>query len=57
MVSLYARILHCLLRVSGKATLQEYTSLISSFPILKSHTQMIYDQYANPDIVQELRKH
>ena len=35
MVSLYAHILHCLLHVSRKATLQEYTSSISSFSILK----------------------
>jgi len=57
MVSLYARVLHCLLLVSEKATLDDYlASSITSWDTLHSHAGLIYQCYANADLVQEMRK-
>ncbi|KAJ6624223.1 hypothetical protein B0H10DRAFT_2162254 [Mycena sp. CBHHK59/15] len=55
MVSLYARILHCLLLVSGKDTLEDYADSCDSWDTLVSHAKGIYDTYANTQWVQELR--
>lgn len=41
MVSLYARVLHCLLLVSGKASLDEYLEAVTSFDRLYSHACLI----------------
>lgn len=56
MVSLYARILHCLLLVSGKDSLENYAKNCSSWSALKQHAEQIYDMFANPDHIQELRE-
>ncbi|KAJ7235067.1 hypothetical protein C8J57DRAFT_1572916 [Mycena rebaudengoi] len=56
MVSLYARILHCLLLVSETASLEEYAGQCDSWAMLSSHAEQIYDRFANADIVQELRE-
>lgn len=56
MVSLYSRILHCLLLISGKSSLQEYAQSIQSWPTLQWHAKLIYERYANADRVQELRE-
>ncbi|KAJ7486590.1 hypothetical protein FB451DRAFT_1534499 [Mycena latifolia] len=56
MTSLYARILHCLLLVSKKPALEDYAKDCKSWETLVGHAEEIYDQYANADIVQELRE-
>jgi len=56
MVSLYSRVLHCLLLVSGKAPLDEYLETVTSWDVLHSHAVMIYQCYANADFVQEMRE-
>ncbi|KAK7019993.1 hypothetical protein R3P38DRAFT_1236976 [Favolaschia claudopus] len=56
MVSLYARILHCLLLVSGKDSLEEYNKAVNSWPTVVTHAEAIYRTYANADRVQELRE-
>jgi hypothetical protein len=56
MVSLYARVLHCLLLVSGKATLDDYLASVSSWDTVHSHAGLIYQRYANADLVQEMRE-
>ncbi|KAJ7353703.1 hypothetical protein DFH08DRAFT_956742 [Mycena albidolilacea] len=53
MVSLYARILHCLLLVSKKKSLEEYTE-DCSWENLVGHAEKIYDEFANADTIQEL---
>ncbi|KAJ7727279.1 hypothetical protein DFH07DRAFT_757734 [Mycena maculata] len=55
MVSLYARILHCLLLVSKKASLEDYAE-DCSWEDLVGHAEQIYDEFANADRVQELRE-
>ncbi|KAJ6570685.1 hypothetical protein B0H10DRAFT_2444464 [Mycena sp. CBHHK59/15] len=56
MISLYARILHCLLLVSKKATLEDYAKDCDSWSTLAGHAEEIYDGFANADVVQELRE-
>jgi hypothetical protein len=56
MVSLYARVLHCLLLVSVEATLVDYLENVESWDIVHSHARLIYERYANADLVQEMRK-
>lgn len=56
MTSLYARVLHCLLLVSGKSSLEEYVSALDSFDTLTKHATEIYDKYTDADFVQELRE-
>ena len=56
MVSLYARVLHCLLFVSGKATLDDYLESVKSWDTVHSHAILIYKHYANADFVQEMHK-
>ncbi|KAJ7903121.1 hypothetical protein B0H13DRAFT_1483380, partial [Mycena leptocephala] len=56
MVSLYACVLHCLLLVSGKESLDVYASSINSWTTIVDHTKAIYTGYADPDRVQELRE-
>ncbi|EIM86401.1 uncharacterized protein STEHIDRAFT_57738, partial [Stereum hirsutum FP-91666 SS1] len=56
MTSLYARVLHCLLLVSGKASLEEYVATVDSFKTLTEHATQIYKTYTNTDFVQELRE-
>lgn len=54
-VSLYARILHCLLLVSGKTSLEDYITTFTSWESLYAHAVLIYDQYADTATVQDLR--
>ncbi|KAJ7826153.1 hypothetical protein B0H13DRAFT_1918256 [Mycena leptocephala] len=54
MVSLYARILHCLLLVSKTKSLEEYTANCDSWATLVGHAEKIYAQFANANRVQEL---
>lgn len=54
MISLYARVLHCLLLVSGKASLDEYLETVKSWDALYSHVHLIYEHHANADKVQEM---
>ncbi|KAJ7114691.1 hypothetical protein C8R44DRAFT_880777 [Mycena epipterygia] len=56
MVSLYARVLHCLLLVSGKDSLDDYSSSVNSWAAIVGHAKDIYSSYADPDLVQELRE-
>ncbi|KLO06208.1 hypothetical protein SCHPADRAFT_838360 [Schizopora paradoxa] len=53
-VSLYARVLHCLLRVSKKATLEDY-SHTATFDSFKADAFAVIDQFANANVVEELR--
>jgi hypothetical protein len=54
MVLLYARVLHCLLLVSGKAMLDDYLASVLSWDTVHSHAGLIYQCYANADLVQEM---
>ncbi|KAJ7084898.1 hypothetical protein B0H15DRAFT_783568 [Mycena belliarum] len=56
MVSLYARILHCLLLVSGKDSLEAYASSVNSWTTIVDHANTIYKSYTDTDLVQELRE-
>jgi hypothetical protein len=53
--SLYARILHCLLLVSGTESLEEYTASFDAWDMLQGHAQAIFEQYANTHVVSGLR--
>lgn len=54
-VSLYARILHCLLLVSKFHSLDEYSEKVTNWKDLVNHATMIFDQFANATRVDELR--
>ena len=54
-VSLYARVLHCLLLVSNNSSLETYLSKVDSWETLLSHAHQIYDKYCQPRLVEELR--
>ncbi|KAE9394136.1 hypothetical protein BT96DRAFT_797375, partial [Gymnopus androsaceus JB14] len=54
-VSLYARVLHCLLKVSGKATLAEYADSVGSWDQLYHDVERIYITYTDASVVAELR--
>ncbi|KAJ7691658.1 hypothetical protein B0H16DRAFT_1752226 [Mycena metata] len=56
MVSLYARILHCLLLVSKKKSLEEYSEDGSSWETLVGHAEQINNEFTDADRVQELRE-
>ncbi|KAF7343799.1 hypothetical protein MSAN_01960900 [Mycena sanguinolenta] len=56
MVSLYARILHCLLLVSKTDSLTACAESIDSFATLVGYARQIYQTYADADRVQELRE-
>ncbi|KAF8954128.1 hypothetical protein BDZ97DRAFT_1979464 [Flammula alnicola] len=56
MISLYARILHCLLLVSGEESLEDYARNAKSWATMKSHAKEILAKFANADRVQELRE-
>ncbi|KAJ7456193.1 hypothetical protein FB451DRAFT_1512643 [Mycena latifolia] len=56
MVSLYARVLHCLLLVSGHDSLDKCAASIDSWATLVSHAEKIYSTYTDVDRVQELRE-
>ena len=54
-VSLYARVLHCLLLVSQCSSLDDYLIKHDSWDDLLSHVRQIEDKFANPSKVEELR--
>jgi len=54
-VSLYARILHCLILVSGEKTLDDYADSLDSFEQLQADANGIFKKYADPEIVSDLR--
>ncbi|KAF7372277.1 hypothetical protein MVEN_00087400 [Mycena venus] len=56
MVSLYARVLHCLLLVSGHDSLDQCASSINNWDTLVNYAEKIYTTYADTDRVQELRE-
>ncbi|KAJ7123803.1 hypothetical protein C8R43DRAFT_1135854 [Mycena crocata] len=56
MVLLYARVLHCLLLVSGHDSLEDYAAAVDSWDTVVSHATQIYEKYANAKTVQELRE-
>ncbi|KAK7021950.1 hypothetical protein VNI00_017129 [Paramarasmius palmivorus] len=53
--SLYARVLHCLLLVSGKASLEDYLKEDIDWTVLHGHACQIFDTYANSKTVEDLR--
>ncbi|KAI0037338.1 hypothetical protein FA95DRAFT_1459797, partial [Auriscalpium vulgare] len=55
MVSLYGRVLHCLLLVSETASLSEYLSSVTSWAEVEGHARLIYKRFADADRVHELR--
>ena len=54
-VSLYARVLHCLLLVSGKSSLNNYADSIHSWTTFWKHAEAIFKQFANTQTVSDLR--
>ncbi|KAK1230299.1 hypothetical protein PQX77_006614 [Marasmius sp. AFHP31] len=54
-VSLYARVLHCLLIVSKKPSLAAYADSVKSFRQIQDDAAKIYEQFANTNVVAELR--
>ncbi|KAJ6469072.1 hypothetical protein C8R47DRAFT_1151103 [Mycena vitilis] len=56
MVSLYARVLHCLLLVSGKDSLEDYAASVNSWSTIVGHAEAIFRTYADAERVQELRE-
>ena len=46
-ISLYARVLHCLLLVSGCNSLEEYLIKFTNWEDLTRHATMIFKQFAN----------
>ncbi|KAK7029753.1 hypothetical protein R3P38DRAFT_3188615 [Favolaschia claudopus] len=56
MVSLYARVLHCLLLVSKADSLEECAASIKTWDTLVNHAEKIYTKYTDVDRVQELRE-
>ena len=56
MISLYAQILHCLLLVSNKDSLESYGQKVTTWTEIKEHANKILTRLANADQVQELRE-
>ncbi len=56
MISLYARILHCLLIVSGTKSLNDYTQKFTTLASLRSHSHQILKEFANADVVHAYRE-
>ncbi|KAJ6618228.1 hypothetical protein B0H10DRAFT_2164162 [Mycena sp. CBHHK59/15] len=53
-VSLYARVLHCLLLARGKSTLDECVDSIETLEQLKAHVAAVQQKYANGSLVSDL---
>ncbi|KAJ6521414.1 hypothetical protein B0H10DRAFT_2206174 [Mycena sp. CBHHK59/15] len=53
--SLYSRVLHCLLLVSGKSTLEECAASIESYAQLEVLAATIQARFANAELVSDLR--
>ncbi|KAH6876952.1 hypothetical protein BKA70DRAFT_1476143 [Coprinopsis sp. MPI-PUGE-AT-0042] len=54
-VSLYARILHCLLLVSGYGSLEEYCAKVDDWTSLEGHATKIYEEFASASRADSLR--
>jgi hypothetical protein len=54
-VSLYARVLHCLLLVSKLPSLEEYSTKVTSWDTLYEHATSIYTMYGSTQYVSQLR--
>jgi hypothetical protein len=54
-VSLYARVLHCLLLVSGTGSLEEYADLTDSWATVEGHARDILNRFANTEVVADMR--
>ncbi|TRM55679.1 hypothetical protein BD626DRAFT_587913 [Schizophyllum amplum] len=55
-VSLYARVLHCLLLVTKTGSLKEAAGVLDTWDDLRAAAQSIVEQYTDVDRVQELRE-
>lgn len=55
-VSLYARVLHCLLLVSGHPSLDAYADSVDSFKTLEDDAKSIFTRFASTRVVSELRE-
>lgn len=55
-VSLYARVLHCLLKVSGEILLTDYAKKVDDFQILKQHAAEIMSRFASSRVVGRMRR-
>lgn len=55
-LSLYARVLHCLLLVSKMLSTEEYLCKYPDWDTLVSHAELIYVQYANSSVVENLHQ-
>ncbi|KAK0219336.1 hypothetical protein EDD85DRAFT_924132 [Armillaria nabsnona] len=54
-VSLYGRVLHCLLRVSGKRTLQKVAESVQDWDMLVTLASTIKSQFTNVNVMEDLR--
>jgi hypothetical protein len=55
-VSLYARVLHCLLKVTGTRTLATCGEKIETLEELEGYAARILDEYANSQVVYKMRR-
>ena len=55
-VSLYARVLHCLLIVAGVNTLDAYLTKFGTWKSLETHAGQIYDRFVQTSVVTKLRQ-
>ncbi|KLO09019.1 hypothetical protein SCHPADRAFT_834522 [Schizopora paradoxa] len=53
-VSLYARVLHCLLQTSGHSSLEDYAKEVT-WDQFMAHSAAVVDQFANTSVVDKLR--
>lgn len=54
-VSLYGRVLECMLSVSGHQTMDDYRLLVTSWDSIYAHATAVVDQFTNARRVHELR--
>ncbi|KAJ7255106.1 hypothetical protein B0H12DRAFT_1202205 [Mycena haematopus] len=54
-VSLYSRVLHCLLLVSGKSSLEQCADSVKTYAELEALAERIHLEFANGNLVSELR--
>jgi len=55
-VSLYARVLHCLLLVAGTHSLDEYVTKFGKWDTLVAHAEQVYDNYSATAVAAKLRQ-
>lgn len=56
LISLYARVRDCLLKVSGCESTNDYLEKFNSWSAIRAHAEQIFKSFANADRVQELRE-